>query len=184
MDIPCLETERLWFRGHQLRDFADCCAMWADPVVTRFIGGKPSTPQEVWFRLLRYVGHWPVLGYGFWVVSEKESDRFVGELGFADFKRDGLDQSLTGDAPELGYALASWCHGRGFATEAIGAALAWGDLHLSAGRTWCLINPDARASIRVAEKCGYREFSRTPYKCEPVVLFERATEAPLKKSRQ
>jgi len=53
---PQLETERLSLRGHRLEDFPDCCAMWTDPEVTRFIGGKPSTEQEVWFRLVRYVG--------------------------------------------------------------------------------------------------------------------------------
>jgi hypothetical protein len=28
-------------------------------------------------------------------------------------------------------------------------------------------------SLRVAEKCGYREYARTTYKGVPVILFER-----------
>ena len=177
---PRIETDRLTFTGHRLEDFADCCALWTDPEVTRFIGGKPSTTQEVWFRLLRYVGHWSLLGFGFWVAREKTSGRFVGEVGFAEHRR-GLEQAgegleQAGEGPELGYALAPWCYGQGFATEAVRAAVAWGDAHLPTSRTWCLINPEAKASIRVAEKCGYRELARTPLFGAPVILLERSAD--------
>ena len=61
--------------------------MWADPEVTRYIGGRPFGVEEVWTRLLRYAGHWALLGYGYWAVIEKSSGRFVGEAGLADFHR-------------------------------------------------------------------------------------------------
>ena len=35
------------------------------------------------------------------------------------------------------------------------------------------IDPDNLRSIRVAEKCGYREFARSTYKGRPTILFER-----------
>src|SRR5271170_1688738 len=155
---PRIETERLLLISHRLEDFADCSAMWMDPEVVRFISGKPSTKLEVWHRLQRYVGHWPLLGFGTWAVRDKGSGRYAGALGFADNQRD-LDSSPS-ELPELGYVFASWCHGRGFATEAVRAICAWGDEHLPQRRTWCLINPEAKASLRVAEKCGYREFAR------------------------
>ena len=66
--------------------------------------------------------------------------------------------------------LAPWAHGKGFATEAVRAILAWGAAHLG-GRTVCMIDPANLASIRVAEKCGYKEFARTTYKGEPTILF-------------
>jgi RimJ/RimL family protein N-acetyltransferase len=168
---PNLETERLTLRGHALEDYQDCLALWSDPEVARFIGGKPSTPSEVWLRLLRYPGHWSLLGYGFWVARERSSGRFVGELGFADNRRD-LTPSF-GSAPEIGYALASWSWGRGYATEAARAVVAWGDVHFGPVRTWALINPLAQSSIRVAEKCGYRECGRANYFDKPVVLLDR-----------
>ncbi len=40
-EVPILETERLRLRGHRRDDFAASAAMWADPIVTRYIGGKP-----------------------------------------------------------------------------------------------------------------------------------------------
>lgn len=145
--------------------------MWAEPEVTRFIGGRPSTRDEVWSRLLRYAGHWALLGYGYWAIVEKATGRFIGELGFADFKRD-IIPSLDG-MPELGWALASHAHGKGYATEAVRAAIAWGEAHFGPVRTACIISPDNLPSIRVAEKCGYREWRRTTYKDNPTIMFVR-----------
>jgi len=87
-EVPVLETERLKLRGHGLEDFVHCGAMWADPEVTRYIGGKPYTEEQSWARLLRYAGHWSLLGFGYWVVEEKTVGNFIGEVGFADYKRD------------------------------------------------------------------------------------------------
>ena len=169
--IPVIETDRLILRGHRVDDFADCLALWADPEVTRFIGGRPSTQEEVWSRLLRYVGHWALLGFGYWVISEKETDRFMGEVGFANFRR-VIEPSLDG-MPEIGWALAPHSHGKGYATEAARAAVAWGDAHFGSVRTACIIAPENGPSIRVAEKCGYREFQRTTYKDQLTILFVR-----------
>jgi RimJ/RimL family protein N-acetyltransferase len=167
-EVPVIETARLTLRGHRVDDFPDCAAMWADPIVTRFIGGKPFSQEETWARFLRYVGHWSLMGFGYWAIEEKDTGSFVGELGFADFKRD-IKPSL--EAPELGWALASKAHGKGYATEAVRAAVAWGDAQFGSTRTVCIIHPENLASIRVAEKCGYHEFQRTTYKGHATILF-------------
>jgi RimJ/RimL family protein N-acetyltransferase len=169
--VPVLEAERLILRGHRVDDFTNCMSLWTDPEVTRFIGGKPSTREEVWARLLRYAGHWALLGFGYWVVTEKETGRFIGETGFADFKRQ-IEPSLEG-VPEIGWVIAPHSHGRGYATEAIRAAVAWGDSRFGALRTACIIAPENGPSIRVAEKCGYREFRHTTYKDQPTIMFVR-----------
>ena len=169
--VPILETERLKLRGHRLDDFNHCAAMWADPKVTRYIGGKPLSEEESWTRFLRYVGHWSLLGFGVWVAEEKATGDFVGEIGFADYKRD-LEPSLEG-TPEIGWVLASQAHGRGYATEAVRAAVAWGDAHFQSTGTACIIAPENLASVRVAVKCGYREFTLATYKGRPTVMFVR-----------
>jgi RimJ/RimL family protein N-acetyltransferase len=147
--------------------------MWSDPIVTRFIGGKPSTPQRTWLRMLEYAGHWVLMGFGYWAIEEKATGYFVGEVGFADFKRD-VAPSMQ-NVPELGWALAPRFHGKGYATEAVGAVLTWGDAHLESARTVCMISCDNTASIRVADKCGYREFDRTPFDGSATVFFARET---------
>lgn len=171
MSIPVLDSERLRLRGHSVTDFPACAAMWADPVVTRQLGRKPFTEEESWTRLLRYVGHWELLGFGYWVVEEKASAKFVGEVGFANYKRDM--ESPVKQLPEIGWVLAAWAHGKGYATEAALAAIRWGDEHFSPSRTTCIVSPDNLASIRVAEKCGYRDLQLTLYKGQPTMVFVR-----------
>jgi RimJ/RimL family protein N-acetyltransferase len=171
MPVPTLETERLIMQGHRVDDYDETAAMWADPVVTLHIGGRPSTPEESWYRLLRNVGHWEVMGFGYWVIRERATARFVGEVGFADLRR-ALEPAL-GNAPEMGWVLAPWAHGKGFATEAVRAGLAWGDRTWGPRRTVCLIDPGNVASRRVAEKVGFRELVKTTYHGTPTVLFER-----------
>jgi len=173
MEVPVIETKRLKLRAHRLDDFSDCAAMWADPIVTRHIGGKPFSEEETWARFLRYAGHWSLMGFGYWAIEEKETQAFVGELGFADFKRD-MEPSIKG-VPELGWVLASPAHGKGYATEAVRAAIAWGDTRFAKVRTVCIIHPDNLASIRVAEKCGYKEFQRATYKNHATIMFARSS---------
>jgi RimJ/RimL family protein N-acetyltransferase len=170
--LPGIDTERLTLRVHRVDDFPDSVTMWADPAVTRHIGGKPFGRDEVWTKLLRYLGHWAVMGFGYWVARERATGRFVGEVGLADFKRD-IEPSVEG-VPEAGWVLASWAHGKGFATEAVRAVLAWGETQLRPARMVCLIDPDNLASIRVAEKCGFQELVRTTYKGHPSIILERS----------
>jgi RimJ/RimL family protein N-acetyltransferase len=170
-ESPIIETERLKMRRHRLDDFVPSAAMWADPDVTRHIGGRPLSEEESWARLLRHVGHWSLMGFGYWAIEEKTTGNLVGEVGFADFKRD-IEPPLNG-VPELGWVFISRVHGQGYATEAARAALAWGESHFASKRTVCLIHPENLASIRVADKCGYREYGRSTYKGHSVILFAR-----------
>lgn len=170
MDVPTLETERLLLRAHRREDFADCAAMWGDPVVTRYFG-RSFTEEEVWTRVLRYVGHWEWLGFGYWAVEEKATGRFAGDLGFADYKRD-MEPSIHG-IPEAGWVFAAHAHGKGYATEAARAAMAWGESRFGGAETVCIIHPENAPSLRVAGKLGYRERLRTSYKGQPAILFAR-----------
>jgi RimJ/RimL family protein N-acetyltransferase len=67
-------------------------------------------------------------GWGLWAVDERASGRFVGFVGLAV---PGFEAPF-GDAVEIGWRLARWSWGRGYATEAAGAALdaAFGPLGL------------------------------------------------------
>lgn len=168
--VPTLETERLRLRGHTLGDFEPLAAMWAEAAVVRFISGKPSTREESWARLLRYPGHWALMGYGFWAIEEKASGAFVGEGGFADFKR---DIEYVFDAPEQGWALSPAMHGRGYAQEAVSAMLGWGEAHFGRRDFVCMISPENEPSLRLAHKVGYREFGCATYKGDASVLLRR-----------
>jgi RimJ/RimL family protein N-acetyltransferase len=171
MPSTAIDTPRLSLRPHSLDDFTDSIAMWADPDVVRHISGKPSTEEEVWSRLLRYAGHWSLMGFGYWAVRERATGRFVGEVGLANFHR-ALDVPFHG-LPEAGWVLAPWAHGQGFASEAVAVALEWAETHFGSPRAWCIIAPENGPSIRVAQKAGFREHSRTTFHGDPTIVFER-----------
>lgn len=172
MSVPVIETARLRLRGHARTDLDASAAMWGDPEVARFIGGRPATREEVWARLMRYVGMWPVLGYGYWLIEEKATGGFVGEIGFMDALRD-ITPSLEG-LPEHGWALSAAAQGKGYASEAVEATLAWGAGHFRPFEPVCMISPENAPSIKLARKFGYREYAHTSYKGAPTILYRRA----------
>lgn len=169
--VPIVETERLRLRAHCRDDYEAACAMWADPAVVRFIGGVPSTGAQTWSRLLTYMGHWQAMKYGYWAIEEKSTGAFAGEIGFADFKRD-IDAAMQ-NVPELGFALVSRAHGKGYGSEAVAAVLAWGDAHLPSRRTVCIVNEGNAASLHIVENAGYHAFGRAVFNGSPVLFLER-----------
>ncbi len=169
-----IETQRLRLRPHVADDLAASWAMWSDPLVYRYILPAPSTEQQAWGRVLGYVGHWAVATFGYFAVEERSTGAFVGEIGFADFKRDISPRGV----PEMGWALASAHHGKGYATEGVRAALSWADNHIAARRTICLINPENIASIHVAEKAGFGQPQAMTSNDLPILMFERLLSSP------
>ncbi len=94
------------------------------------------------------------------MVRETATDRFVGEVGFAEHRRE-MTPSIVG-LPEIGWVLTPAAHGQGFATEAVRAAVDWGDARFDRSRTVCLIHPDnAPSPFALQEKAGYQERVRT-----------------------
>jgi RimJ/RimL family protein N-acetyltransferase len=121
--------------------------------------------------MLRFVGHWALLGYGLLLVEEKATGRIVGEVGLADFHR-GLGNDFD-PYPEMAWMLSSDVHGRGYATEAAGAVLGWMDAAFAPEKVVCIIDPENGASLRVAEKLGFHAFGRGDYRDKPVIKLRR-----------
>ncbi|QNA85305.1 GNAT family N-acetyltransferase [Sphingomonas sp. So64.6b] len=169
-DAAILGTPRLILRRPIEADFADMFALWSDAQVLRFIG-PPGNRQDVWARLLRYIGHWSLFGYGYWIVREADTGYFVGEAGIAYQRR--ADIPALDDDPEAGWALAASAQGHGYAGEALAAILAWADASLDAARTTCIIDPANAASVKLAMAQGYRRFASTELKGNDIDLFAR-----------
>ncbi|MBX7484052.1 GNAT family N-acetyltransferase [Qipengyuania qiaonensis] len=164
-------TSRLRFNIPGVSDLDDMIAMWSDPEVAKYIGGKPSSSEEVWQRLLRYRGHWALNRFGYWVVRDQSSDTYVGEVGFADWRRENLPE--IAQLPECGWALSPAMQGKGLAREAIEAVLAWSDAQGSMPETVCMIAPGNTRSIELAERQGFREVAEREYKGATTKLFKR-----------
>lgn len=169
--VPVIQTARLQLRGRALDDFPFFVKLWADERVTQFIGGAPQSEETTWAKFLRMIGHWQAMGFGYWVVETRDSGALLGEVGFGDFRRD-MSPSITGEF-EAGWVLAPHAHGKGYAYEAMEAALGWALENFPDKPVSCIIEPDNAPSIRLAEKCGFAETARTIYHDTPIILFHR-----------
>lgn len=168
---PVLETARLVLRPHRSEDLDAQARAMGDPEVVRHLGGTPFSREDTWRRLLCAPGLWNLLGYGYWVVAARDDGRYLGQLGFADFKRE-MSPAIEG-LPEMGWIFTPAAQGQGYATEAGLAALAWADEVLRPPQITAIIDAANAPSIRVAEKCGFNETEPATYRGEPILLFRR-----------
>ena len=159
MTNPTLTTDRLILRAHRLEDFSTYAAMRADPMVMTFMGkGDLLSEEESWAKFQAMPGHWSLMGYGYWAITDKASGAYLGNIGYSDKKRP--PEHPASGAPEMGWSLAAAAHGKGYATEAVAAAIDWGrDFFGRGARVVCVISDDNIASIRVAEKNGFVQFA-------------------------
>lgn len=171
MPIPTLETARLRLRPHRPDDFEAYAAMWRDPRVVRFIGGVPFSREQSWARFVRQAGMWQLMGFGFLALEDRQTGRFVGEAGFHEVRRD-MRPSIEGTL-ETGWGLVGEAQGRGLAEEAVRAMIAWGEASIGGRLMTCIIEPGNAASLRVAEKVGFRPAGSGDYGGTALVVLHR-----------
>lgn len=177
MSGPVLTTPRLTLTPVGLADYDDLVALWRDEAFTRHITGRSLSSEEVWFRLLRDIGHWSALGRGNWSMRLTETGAYVGSIGVLDYRRDVIPPM---GSPELGWGVGGAFHGQGLAGEGVAAALDWADRVLKADRTVCMIGPANLASLRLAGRNGYVRYADGVYHGEPTILLERINPSGLK----
>lgn len=174
--VPRLVTERLVLRGRRVTDFEAFAELWAQPEQVRYITGEPLSRQEAWSRFLRNAGHWAVAGVGYWVVADRETDRFLGDVGFLNLRREALLHPLTAHLaalPEAGWGIHPSVHGTGRATEAMEAVLGWADRH-GPTETICTVGSENLPSLRLARRLGYAPVAEIPLGAGFAQVFTRS----------
>ncbi|TCP73145.1 GNAT family N-acetyltransferase [Sphingomonas sp. PP-CE-1G-424] len=166
---PTLTTARLTLTAHTAADLEDCAAMAADPRVYAMLTGQPRTREDVWIRLLRSIGQWTLFGYGSWIARDTATGNLIGELGLIEARR-AIAPSIDA-TPEVGWTLTGDAQGKGYASEALAAILAWTDARIPA--TTCIIDPANAPSIRLAERLGYRLRTTGTYRDAPILILDR-----------
>ena len=83
------------------------------------------------------------------MLLDRTSDAIVGSIGL--FHADWEVRSA-----EIGYGVRSDERGKGYATEALDAVARWALAEGGIQRAWLTANTDNLASVRVAEKAGFR----------------------------
>jgi [ribosomal protein S5]-alanine N-acetyltransferase len=142
------ETDRLILRHLHIFDAQAMDRVFGDPKVMLF---GPGIQTQSWVRdwLRGCLENYQKLGFGPWAVVEKSSSTVIGYAGLFHFPDiDGQTEI------EVGYRLKHSHWGQGFATEAVMTILKYAFHVLCLPRLIALIDPQNRASIRVAEKVG------------------------------
>ena len=169
---PVLTTERLELWRPATSDHAGLLALTTPEPVRRFLGPSQPTPEDAFARLLRNAGSWALYGYGVFIVRERGGAEIVASCGVFHTWR-GFGESMD-DVPEAGWIIAEPHWGKGYASEAMQAALAWFDATHGLRRTVCMIEEGHSGSAAVAAKLGFEEYARhVPDEGRALVLYER-----------
>jgi RimJ/RimL family protein N-acetyltransferase len=159
-----LETARLKLRMFAERDVDALATLYADAETMRYVGeGKTFNRQETWRAVSSMLGHWLLRGYGMWAVELKGTGEMIGRAGFIN------PEGWPGF--ELGWMIAKPYWGRGYATEAAEAALAFAFRELAQDKVISLIRRDNLPSIRVAEKIGAQFDSEVDVLGAPALVY-------------
>jgi RimJ/RimL family protein N-acetyltransferase len=144
-----LRTERLLLRQWRESDFVPFQAMNADRQVRRYFSTLQTAEQsDASARRIRQMiaEH----GYGFWAVEIPGVTEFAG---FTGISAPGFPVPFP-DCVEIGWRLAVAYWGKGYATEAARASLAYGFDALGFGDIVACTVPSNTASRGVMEKLG------------------------------
>jgi ribosomal-protein-alanine N-acetyltransferase len=154
-----IETPRLRLRELTVQDAPTLFSFYQDATVMRFMGPPPATIDDEIENIETHRGrYYESRGYGLWGVVLRESETLIGRCGF-------LDATIANrDEVELSYLLDASQWGRGLATEAARAALAFGTGQLAFTRIVAVVHPDNVRSRRVAERLSMR--------CEGVIAYK------------
>jgi RimJ/RimL family protein N-acetyltransferase len=142
-----LKTERLILRRQAVGDVQALVDLWSNPEVTRYMGGPRDRKKLK--AIFDETAQDPFKdAYDLWPVLEKDTGRVVGHCGVLDKLVDGSQVF------ELVYVFSPQVWGRGYATEMAQALRDYAFKAMSLPRLIALIEPENRASARVAEKVG------------------------------
>lgn len=119
--VPIIETPRLILRGMRDSDLMPFAAMNADPRVMEYFP-SPMTHDESEAMVRRIDDHFAKNGHSFWVVEAAGAADFIGIAGLLV---PGFEAHFT-PSVEIGWRFAHAHWGRGYATEAARALLAFG----------------------------------------------------------
>ena len=143
-----LYSDRLGFRRWEASDFPLAMDLWGDPDVTRLIGG-PLTPAQVGERLTREITTMRTDAVQYWPIFLRATGEHVGCCGLRPYRpEDGI--------LEVGAHLRKAFWGRGYASEATRAVMAYAFETLGVAALFAGHNPANAASRRVLEALGFR----------------------------
>lgn len=154
-------TARLRLRRWQPGDREPFAAMNADPDVMRYFPQVRDRASSALVDLIE--SRFDEQGYGLWALERLADSAF---LGFTGLNPMPLGTPGTGDM-EVGWRLARFAWGYGYATEAATAALQIGFAEVGVPRIWSITAVRNVRSQAVMRRLGLHEHSRYPHPTLP-----------------
>jgi RimJ/RimL family protein N-acetyltransferase len=152
---PFLTTERLELWQPRAGDMRAMHEVVTHPSTGRFLGPRAHFHDHA-IRFMRNAGSWHLYGYGALMLRLRGEESVIGNCGvFHTFR--GLGEDFD-DHPEAGWIVAAEHEGRGLASEAMRAVLAWFDREHGRRRVVCMISPENAPSLALAAKLGFIAF--------------------------
>lgn len=144
-----LATRRLLLRGWEPADAVEFARLNADEQVMQYLLG-PVTRQHSDAQIERFHQHACAHGFGRWAVEVRGGTRFIGTVGLSFVPY----AAHFGPCVELTWRLAHPHWGHGFASEAAGAAMAYGFERLGLPEIVAATVPANVRSRAVMERIG------------------------------
>jgi ribosomal-protein-alanine N-acetyltransferase len=162
--VVTLETDRLLLRPPVAGDVEALAPMYADPEVMRYLGsGQTLTRAQTERSVRRTMDNWSADGFGLFTTVLRDDDTIIGRVGLIVWNPETWQPIRANDQGpkelEVGYTLGQAFWGRGYATEAAGAARDFALERLGTQRLIALIIHGNEASTNVARKLGF-EYER------------------------
>jgi ribosomal-protein-alanine N-acetyltransferase len=145
--VPRLHTDRLLLREWRDADRKPFAALNADPEVMEHFPA-PLTREESDAFVDRMIARWTADGFGLWAVERASDGAFLGLTGLA------VPAWAPEPSVEVGWRFARSAWGRGYATEAAGAAVRFGFEVLGLAEIVSYTTPGNVRSRRVMERLG------------------------------
>ncbi|MDB4656061.1 GNAT family N-acetyltransferase [Flavobacteriales bacterium] len=153
---PVIETKRLLLREITLDDKEAMFQLHFHPEVQKYTGEPViESLEEMEQAIQTRIPNYKKYGYGRWATFLKEEMQFIGWAGLAYLPEF--------DEIDIGYRFLPEYWGRGYATEASRAILAFGFDKLGLKKIIAIAMKENQASIRVMEKVGMEFDKLAPY---------------------
>ena len=144
-----LRTDRLRLRRWRTSDLEPFAALNADPRVMEHFPSTLSREESDAYAA-RIIAQGDALGFGLWAAEIPGVTPFAGFVGLSV---PGFEAHFT-PCVEIGWRLAAEYWGRGYATEAARAALAFGFDTVGLDEIVSITTPGNQRSRRVMERIG------------------------------
>ena len=146
--MTVLLTPRLRLEPLQARHFDGLHRLNSDPVVMRYITGRPDTPADTRSMIDRVQARWTEFGYSWWGFIRREDDELIGS---------GCIQHLNRDPAgplETGWRLRQDAWGQGYASEAARHMVGWAFQTLKPDLICAVCQPENTPSSTVMARLG------------------------------